>query len=232
MSRIIDLSTPISENHFRWNVDRKLKKSHETGDKIQSTWAGWSMHGFSHVDTPRHFDPKGFTTDNVSVDMVTGQAAVVDISTIEPKTEVTADMVAAAGKHIREGDIILLRSGWDRRESIDKVEFWTKAPYMSRQASEWLLNRKIKGIAFDFPQDYCIRHYVLGDREPEWEENITHTVLLLNGVLMFEYLCNMMEIREKRVFFIGLPMKIANSDGAPVRAIAIEQYEGLFSQEA
>ena len=68
MRRIIDLSTPIVENHFRWKVDRALKISHESGDGVQATWAGWIMHGFTHMDTPRHFDPNGFTTDELKGD--------------------------------------------------------------------------------------------------------------------------------------------------------------------
>ena len=46
------------------------------------------------------------------------------------------------------------------------------------------------------------------------------------SVLMFEYLCNMMEIRVPRPLFVGLPLKLPDSDGAPVRAIAIEEDGG------
>jgi kynurenine formamidase len=222
MRRIIDLSTPIVDNHFRWKVDRELKKSYSAGDELQVTWAGWVVHGFTHMDTPRHFDPKGFTTDDVSLDMTVGEAAVVDLSHIEPNTAIDVDLVEKAGAHVREGDIVLMRTGWDLKRSNETPEFWTEAPYMTREASEWLLGRKIKAIAYDFPQDYCIRHYVIGDRQPALEENTTHMVLLCNGVLMFEYLCNMMAIESERTFFVGLPLKLPDSDGSPVRAVAIE----------
>ena len=66
------------------------------------------------------------------------------------------------------------------------------------------------------------RDLVTGEREPEWEENVTHLVLLCNGVIMFEYLCNMMAIESERTFFVGLALKIPDSDGAPARAVAIE----------
>jgi len=222
MRRIIDLSTPIVENHFRWKVERRLARSHGSGEHIQATWAGWIVHGFTHMDTPRHFDPDGWTTDSVTPDMVVGEASVVDLSHIAPNTEITQSMAAQAGAHVRRDDIVLMRTGWDEKRSIATPEFWTEAPYMSRGASEWLLERGIKAIAFDFPQDHCIRHLVLGDRKPEREENITHVVLLCNGVLMFEYLCNMMAISDKRTFFAGLPLKLPDCDGAPIRAIAIE----------
>lgn len=222
MRRIIDLSTPIVANHFRWKVDRRLRRSHGDGDHVQATWAGWIVHGFTHMDTPRHFDPEGWTTDAVTPDMVVGEAPVVDLSDVAPNTEISRPMVEKAGAHVRRGDIALVRTGWDERRSIDTPEFWTEAPYMSGGASEWLLERGVKAVAFDFPQDYCIRHLVLGDRRPAREENVTHMVLLCNGVLMFEYLCNMTAIREPRTFFVGLPLKLPDCDGAPVRAIAIE----------
>jgi len=118
---------------------------------------------------------------------------------------------------------VSVRAGWDRVESIHTPEFWTRAPWMTREAAEWLLGRRIRAVAFDFPQDYCIRHLVTGERRPAFEENTTHVALLLNGVLMFEYLCNMGGIRGERTFFVGLPLRLPDSDGAPVRAIAIEE---------
>lgn len=221
--RIIDLTTPVDSEHFRWKVDRELVASHAAGDVTEVTRLGWVVHGFTHLDSPRHFSPEGFTTDDISLDSVMGEAAVVDISSIEPDTAVTEAMVEVAGAHVREGDIVLLRSGWDTVESINTPEFWTRAPYMTEAASRWFLERRITAIAFDFPQDYCIRHYVLGDRKPALEENTTHVTLLLNGVIMFEYLCNMMSLTRERVQFIGLPLKVPHCDGAPVRAIALEE---------
>ncbi len=50
--------------------------------------------------------------------------------------------------------------------------------------------------------------------------------LLLNGVPMFEYLCNTAEISRRRVDFIGLPLKLPDCDGAPARVVAIEHDGG------
>ena len=61
-------------------------------------------------------------------------------------------------------------------------------PYMTREASEWLLERGPRAVAFDFPQDYVIRLLLKGERRP-LAENVTHDVLLQNGVTLIEYLC-------------------------------------------
>ena len=221
--RIIDLTTPIKPDHFRWKAERKVLQSHEAGDIAQVTWIGTTVHGFTHVDSERHFSADGPTFDEMPLERYMGPAAVVDVSAVEPNSPVTEEMVAAAGSHIEEGDIVILRSGWDTRESLDTQEFWTRAPYMTTEASRWLYGRGIGAIAFDFPQDYCIRDYVTGARRPAFEENTTHIELLLKGIPMFEYLCNMTEISKPHVEFIGLPLKLPECDGSPIRAVAVEQ---------
>ena len=40
---------------------------------------------------------------------------------------------------------------------------------------------------------------------------------------MFEYLCNMTEISKPHVEFIGLPLKLPECDGSPIRAVAVEE---------
>lgn len=220
--KIIDLTTPIQTDHFRWPVERRTVKSHAAGDLFEVTWVGWAVHGFTHMDSGRHFGADAYTTDDITLDQITGTAAVLDISDIADNSPVTEAMIAHAGTHVREGDIIIMRSCWDARQSLQEQEFWTKAPFMTTEACRWLFSRGIKAIAFDFPQDRCIRDYVKGDREPKLEENTTHVELLLKGIPMFEYLCNTGEISSDRVEFYGLPLKLPHCDGAPARVIAIE----------
>jgi kynurenine formamidase len=223
--RYIDLSTPIVSGHFRWAVERKLAKNHPE-HRVQATWAGWIVHGFTHMDSPRHFDPQGFTTDGIDLDMVIGTASVVDVRKVGANAPITEAAVRESGGHIRPGDIVLMRAGWDQVESIDTPAFWANAPWVTREAAEWLKARKIKGIAYDFPQDHCIREFLTGAPRAAPSEYVTHDVLLRSGIVMFEYLCNMMAIEGERTFFVGLPLKVPDSDGAPMRAIAIEGMPG------
>lgn len=222
MRRHIDLSTPVIEGNFRWPVERKLLKSHDAGDHLQATWAGWTVHGFTHMDSPRHFVADGFTTDHITLDMTCGQGAVVDISDVGENQPVTAEIVAAAGAHVRRGDFVLLRSAWDRKADIKTPDFWANSPYMTREAAIWLRERGIKAIGYDFPQDRCIRNFLTGAPRAPAEEHVTHWELLRHGVIMFEYLCNMHQIQTLRPEVIGLPVKLPTSDGAPARVIAIE----------
>lgn len=220
--RIIDLTMPLTTDHFRWKVERRKLRSHAAGNVAEVSWISFPVHGFTHIDAPRHFSASGTTTDDLKLDSVIGTASVIDVRSVGANAPVTEEIVAGAGAHVRKGDIVLMRAGWDMVESAHTEEFWTRAPYMTADACRWLFARDIRAIAFDFPQDYCIRDYVSGARSPALDENTTHVELLLKGVPMMEYLCNMTGIRRDRVEFVALPLKIPDCDGAPIRAVAIE----------
>ena len=49
-----------------------------------------------------------------------------------------------------------------------------------------------------------------------------HHIMFENSLVIVENLCNLMEIAGRRVFFAALPLKYKDADGAPVRAVGIE----------
>jgi arylformamidase len=220
MTRIVDLSMPI-ENHFRWPVERRVAGSHAQGDVFEATWLGWTVHGFTHMDAAGHCVPGGPTTEQIPLERTVGDAAVVDLTPIAPNEAITGPRLAAAADHVRQGDIVVMKSCWEQQRSPRRPEFWTDAPYMTREASEWLLERKPRAVAFDFPQDFTIRLLLKGERRP-LAENVTHDVLLGNGVILIEYLSNTAALKGPRTFLCCLPLKIPGADGAPARVIALE----------
>jgi arylformamidase len=211
---------PIAE-HFRWAIDRKLLGDMDKGDNFQITWLGMPVHAFTHIDSPRHMVPNGPTTSEIGLEKVVGEAAVVDLSALGAESAIKPDHLDVAGAHIEPGDIALLKTNWDTHESHNTLEYWTRSPYVTREACEWLLNRGIRAIGYDFPQDFALRKMLAGEKPP-LSEFVTHDVLLRGGVIMIEYLCNMSAITSPRVEFFALPLKILDSDGAPARVIALE----------
>ncbi len=209
------------ENHFRWKVDRSLVSSFENGDPFQITKIGWAVHGFTHIDAPRHIDPNGRTTSDFAIDDLIGSASIIDLSDIEEETEITRSRLESAGKHASPEERILIKTAWDERHSPKTEKFWLRAPYLSLEAAKWLLNLKPKAVGFDFPQDYPIRG-LLDNREPSMEEMVTHNILLRNGIPLIEYLCNLGQVKAKRVELIALPLKILDADGAPLRVVVEE----------
>ena len=223
MPRVIDLSTTIAPGHFRWQGEQRLHRTHAQGHS-QVTWLSGSVHAFTHMDAPRHFDPAGITTDAVPLDQVIGSAAVVDVRAAGANAPITEALVRAQGAHVRAGDIVLLRAGWDRVEDIATPGFWAHAPWVTAEAAEWLRARGVKAVGFDFPQDRCIRNAIVGLPDGAAEEYVTHQVLLKRGVILIEYLANLLEIPGERSFVVCAPLKLAGSDGAPARVLALEGF--------
>jgi kynurenine formamidase len=176
------------------------------------------------MDSPRHVDPEGFTTDSITLDMTVGDAAVLDLSHLPENEGITAAQMAAAGAHLRPGDIAVLKTRWDERADIETTDFWTRAPWVTDEAAQWLAGTGIKAICFDFPQDHCIRLFVTTKARVPLEEQPTHYHLLKQrGIIMFEYLRNTGALSQPRCMVVGLPIKLPDSDGAPARVIAIEE---------
>lgn len=220
MARIVDLTVPI-EPHFRWPMERSLKSDFARGDAFQITWLGLAVHGYTHIDSPRHILPDGKTSSDIPLEATIGDAAVIDLSDVEPKQEIDAALLAKRAGHLREGDICLLRTRWDERRSLATREFWIDAPFLSRDACEWMLGRKIKALAPDFPQDYPIRLLLDGTAAP-LAEFVSHDVLLRNDVILIEYACNFGALRHERTTVYALPIKVPDADGCPARVIAVE----------
>lgn len=219
--KIIDLSMPVEEGHLRWPIERGKKGDFENGDIFEATWFRTSCHGFTHMDAPRHMVPGGETLDALDLARVVGRAAVIDLSDVTPNEEITAERLAAAATHLAKGEIALFRTCWDIQRDWHDAAFWKDAPYLSRAACEWLLDKEVTACAFDFPQDYTIRLLLHGEVRPI-PEHVSHDVLLRNGVTLIEYLVNTQEVVGPHTFLAALPVKLSGSDGAPARVIAIE----------
>jgi len=55
------------------------------------------------------------------------------------------------------------------------------------------------------------------------EVTAVHRILFEGGVIVVEGLANLDALTKQKVTLIALPLKIAAGDGAPARAIAIEE---------
>jgi arylformamidase len=202
---IIDLSMPIGA-HFRWSPELRIKGDIAAGDPFRVSHLSTTCHGFTHVDAQAHF---------------IAHAPIIDLRDVAPNTAVDAAHLARRDPGGAEGEIILLSAAWDRQRDATTAAFWKDAPYLTRDAAEWLLARKPSAVAFDFPQDYVIRLLLDGVMAPT-PEHVTHDVLLRAGVTLIEYLVNTAALTGPRTFLCAAPLNIPNADGAPARVFAIE----------
>jgi kynurenine formamidase len=217
---IIDLSMPIAA-HFRWQPEISVRGDIGAGDQFRITRLATTCHGFTHVDAPAHFVADAPTIEATPLSRVVGSARVFDLRAVAPNTAIDADALAARDPGGRDGEILLLSAGWDLQRDSTTPAFWTEAPWLTRDAAEWLATRKPSAVAFDFPQDYPIRLLLEGKRAPT-EQHVTHDVLLRAGVTLIEYLVNTSALTRPRTFLCAAPLRIPGADGAPARVFAIE----------
>ena len=224
MARLVDLTHPITTNHWRWRVKIKTVRNYEEGFPYRSSVISFGSHGFTHVDAPKHFLPEGKSFKDLPLDQWFGEAAVVDLSSCGPNEPITAEQLESCGGHIHQGDIVLLRTDWPLKRSIDTKEFWTEAPYTSREACEWLVRKQVKAVGYDYPPDYSIRYPVTEpDRPISREEYTTHHIFFPEGICVVEYLTNLHLLKRNRVVVYIFPLLIEGGDGSPVRAVAMEE---------
>jgi len=220
MSKIIDLTFPVKE-HWRWLV--KMYPHPTFNNRVRHMFVDYNLHSFTHVDSLLHFIPGTPGIDKVPMDKFMGEAAVVNLSHLGADDAVTAADLEKHGQHVRAGDIVLLRTDWPLKCDVGTRDFWGKAPYTAADACEWLVDRKVKTVGYDYPPDYVNKYEVIEpDHKFRYEEYTTHIIFFPKEIFVVEYLCNLHLITKNRVQFIALPIPFVGSEGAPVRAIAIE----------
>ena len=107
-----------------------------------------------HVGT--HFDGAMHATDNPKGDMahlpldyLVNRGVVVDISKhMHDWAVITPEMIESSGADIREGDILILHTGWHKhyegQPQQDLVRYFCYHPDPSLATVDWMLKKKIK----------------------------------------------------------------------------------------
>jgi kynurenine formamidase len=233
--RIIDLSHAYDAGAIFWPTSDPFRL---TADANGITPGGYyyaansfstSEHGGTHLDAPRHFAEKGWTTDEIPVQRMMGAAVVVDVSAATAgnadRQIMAEDLQAWETTHgrIPDGSVLLLRTGYSSRwpdaatylgttergaEAVAKLHF----PGLHPDAARWLVaERSVSSVgidtaSIDFGQSTAFE---------------THRALLGRNIPVFENLTQLDALPATGAFVIALPMKIAGGSGGPLRAIAI-----------
>ncbi len=166
-------------------------------------------HTGTHIDAPSHVMEKGFTLDSFPTDRFIGQGWVLDAWSLGCKT-IERKHLLPLENQVGEIDFLLLYTGWSRywgRES-----YFQGFPVLSLDAASWLAdNFNLKGVGAD---TISIDH-----EESKIFE--VHKLLLKKQIFVLENLTNLEFLIGVNFMFLGLPLKTANADGAPIRAVAI-----------
>jgi kynurenine formamidase len=211
MAKIIDLTLTLKKDMrgVMYDVAKTI---------VRNGWNARTLHLYSHagthMDAPRHFDDKGDTIDKVDLDACVGPAWVVDIKNVQDKGQITVFHLGPFRKRIEEGDRVLLRTGWSRLAD-DGGRYRDNLPRVSPELAEWFAAKKIRLLGVEPPS--------VADINNREELTKVHQTLLDAGIVVVEGLANLDKIESERVQLYALPLKVDAGDGAPMRAIAIEE---------
>ncbi len=163
----------------------------------------FGSHTGTHLDAKCHVFETTEGADKVKLDTLYGPCKVLDLTGCDKKIT-KADLK----KHeIKKDDIILLKT---KNSKSGYKKFEENYIYIDDDAAQHLADCKIKTVGIDY-----LSVKQLGNRESK-----THPILIGN-MTVFEGL-DLSAAKPGKYIFAGLPLKIKNCDGAPARAILIE----------
>ncbi len=169
------------------------------------------VHIGTHVDAPRHFCADGPGMDAIPLNRLMGEGVVIRLE-LSACEAIKVEHLVAATPAIEPGDIVAIDMGWSTRwETPD----WTRHPYLSLEATHWLIDKQVKLVAVD-----TITPDLPFDLRPDDFSFPVHCALLKQGVLIAEQVANLEALSGKRAEFLFCAIPIKDCDGAPARVLA------------
>ncbi|MFB7619020.1 cyclase family protein [Kitasatospora sp. NPDC056181] len=194
----------------------------------------------THVDAPYHVDVTWPTLDGLPLERFAGPAVVADLRGLEPRAEVTPELLAPALERVSEGTVLLLATGWARHWGTDA---YFAHPGLTTGAAEAIVAAGVRTVGVDAlsvdptpdpgPGDPAVAA-LLADLTDEHDQPTAaeptlaaHRVLLgaPGGGVIAENLTDLRALiaaqEAGRPVEVSLfPLRLAAADGAPVRAVA------------
>lgn len=218
---ILDLSMPL-ENHWRWYLELDRTRGPRDGRWTDETRFVFTGHGFTHCDAPRHMERDGPTIQdlpNGGLDLFCGPSRIAQLDDLPPATAITADLLEARLGRPDDGAMIVLWSGLTDRLGYLSRRWHLEAPWLDVSAAEWLAARRPAAVVLDFPQDRVARE--MPDRHVYNREFVAHHAILGAGIPFVEDLRDIGAIGTPETWLLGVPLRTACIDGAPMRVVAV-----------
>ncbi len=185
-------------------------------------------HGGTHLDSPVHFAEGKWTTEQIPLDRLVGDAVVVDVHTgADSSADYRVDRLALDAwerQHgaISAGTIVLLRTGWSRHwrdrgkylgtartgpAAVAELHF----PGIDSAAANWLVERRIGAVGIDTPSiDFG-----------QTSTYPAHQLLFAANIPAFENVTGLDRLPPRGSYVVALPMKIKGGSGGPLRIVAL-----------
>jgi arylformamidase len=213
--RYHDVSLPLRDSAVVYPGDPPVRVGAHTaiarGDPANVSTLALGSHSGTHVDAPSHFLPGADPVDRLPLERLVGPAVVLDLSrragAITPDELAEHDLAARTRVLLRTGNADLLRRG----------EFSPGYRALTLDGARFLLDRGVELVGVD---TLSVERFGAADFP-------VHRLLLGKGVVIVEGL-DLSEIPAGRYGLVCLPLRLAGLDGAPARAVLIEEGDARY----
>ena len=210
--KVIDLTYTIKEEMTVFpgtEMPKLINTSNYEKDGFRETSISIYSHVGTHMDPPAHIYPDRTTLDEFPASQFVGKGLVIDCRDLNEGEDITLDCILKYGKKAEEVDFLLFNTGWDKYWGTDK--YFGDYPCVNDNVLDYVVNGNYKGIGFD----------TIGI-DPVSDENLSRHKKLFKDkdIVNIENLKNLELCGEEIFKFSCCPLKVENSDGAPVRAVA------------
>jgi arylformamidase len=209
---IIDISVTISNELPLWpgetpiNIERVDKI--EEGSSSNVTHFKISAHTGTHIDAPFHFlGENSQTVEELDLNKLVGRATVIEI----PEN---IDLITAT--YLKEQNIsdgtkrLLVKSRNSSYWKRFKNRFQNNFVAISAEGAQYLVDQDIDLVGVDY---LSVAPYI--------DVIQPHRILLNAGIVILEGL-DLTQVDEGEYTLFCLPLKLAGADGAPARAILVD----------
>lgn len=208
----IDLTYTIKEEMTVFpgtEMPKLITTSNYEKDGFRETSLSMYSHVGTHMDPPAHIYPDRTTLDEFPASQFIGKGLVIDCRDLNEGGDITLDCILKYGKKAEKVDFLLFNTGWDKYWGTDK--YFGEYPCVNDDVLDYVLNGNYKGIGFD----------TIGI-DPVSDENLSRHKKLFKDkdIVNIENLKNLELCGDEIFNFSCCPLKVENSDGAPVRAVA------------
>lgn len=210
--KVIDLTHTIKEEmpvYPGTDTPKLISANTYEENGFKETLLKMYSHTGTHMDPPSHLYADRTTLDQFPASQFLGKALVIDCRELEEGQLITMKYLEKYGKKTEEADFLLFCTGWDKYWG--NKAYFGNYPCINNEVLEYIIQGDYKGIGFD----------VIG-LDPINDENLTrHKKLFKNcDIVNIENLKNLELCGNELFHFSCFPLKIDESDGCPIRAIA------------
>ena len=226
-----EMRGPLGPNQLTWNEEYVAAQLGQVGTQFDGLGHIGINGRFFNCNEARDFvraeglqklgmeNTGSFFTRGVLIDV----AAYKGVARMEKGNEISVDdlkgALAKEGLSLREGDAVILHTGWGSLWMKDNAMFNSGAPGIGLAAGEWLAEQKVVLVGADTGGVE-----VAPNPEHPQAEAIVHQLMITrNGINFLENL-DTSELARDKVYefaFVFSPLKLKGASGSPGNPIAV-----------